>query len=331
MMYILDSSQTLMELTLTQFSLILKYAIHIICILLPIILIILWTSDILKKVFDPKDISGTIKIMAYRLCCALIIFFIPTIVKYSTTLINGYNDTFVTKYYEEASLEKVNLLKKQHENELKAEKNQTQLDLKEAEKEQQEKQQKRNELLEELDKNFPQNNPTTGTYDSSGEQNGTYGSVKYENGVFYIPNRRATSDNDIPKQSGSYGLNPIFWERLNKLIQDASSQGYKVTVTSGWRSYSSQRSLWDKSNRACSERGKWVACPGGSRHGFGIAADLSFNGSSCSGGWDCNAAAKWVHANAGKYGLTFRMSWEPWHIEPDQIKGGSFGSCNASC
>ena len=115
------------------------------------------------------------------------------------------------------------------------------------------------------------------------------------------------------------------------MISDASALGYKITVTSGWRSYSSQRSLWDNSSRACNVRSKWVACPGGSRHGFGIAADLKFNGTSCSGGWDCNAAAKWAHANAGNYNLTFRMSWEPWHIEPSQVNGGNFGKCTASC
>lgn len=338
-MFLLDSTQTLTELTATQLAIIIKYAIHIVCILLPIMLIFLWTSDILKKVFDPKDFSGTLKIMGYRLCCALIVFFIPTIVNYSTTLINDYDDTFITKYYEEATVEKYNLLKKQYDNELKAEKAADKLKLKEGTKEREEYLRKQQEQLEEINKKYdqahpPANNGTsgqTGTYNPSGEQNGTYGSVTYNNGVFTIPNRRATSDSDIPKQSGQYGLNPIFWERLSKLIQDGKAQGYNITVTSGWRSYSSQRSLWDNSNRPCSERGKWVACPGGSRHGFGIAADLSFNGTSCSGGWDCNAAAKWAHANAANYGLKFRMSWEPWHIEPDNVQGGSFGSCNASC
>lgn len=340
-MYILDSSQTLTELTATQISLLLKYGINIVCILLPLILIIYWTSDIIKKVFNPSDFGATFKIMGYRLACALIIFFIPTIVKYSTTLISDYDDTFITKYYEEASNEKLQLLQRQYENELKAEKAADKLKLKEGTKEREEYLKKRQEQLEELNQKWDANHQSqqsnnntgsnTGTYDSSGEQNGTYGSVTYSNGVFTIPNKRATSDSDIPKQSGQYGLNPIFWERLNKLIQDGKAQGYNITVTSGWRSYSSQRSLWDNSNRPCSERGNWVACPGGSRHGFGIAADLAFNGSSCSGGWDCNAAAKWAHNNAANYGLKFRMSWEPWHIEPDNIQGGSFGSCNATC
>ena len=34
----------------------------------------------------------------------------------------------------------------------------------------------------------------------------------------------------------------------------------------------------------------------------------------------CNEAAKWVHANAANYGLKFRMSWEPWHIEPENVQ-----------
>ena len=169
------------------------------------------------------------------------------------------------------------------------------------------------------------------SYSGDSNANGSFGGVTVSNGVFTIPNRRATSDADTPKQSGPSGVNPIFGERLTKFIQAAKQAGYKITITSGWRSYSSQRRLWDNSSRPCSSRSKWVACPGGSRHGFGIAADLKFNGSSCGGSWDCNAAAKWAHANAGKFGLKFRMSWEPWHIEPAQVKGGSFGSCNAKC
>ena len=68
--------------------------------------------------------------MGYRLACALIIFFIPTIVRYSTTLVNNYEDSFITKYYEEATTEKLTLLKRQYENELKAEKAADKLKLK---------------------------------------------------------------------------------------------------------------------------------------------------------------------------------------------------------
>ena len=62
-----------------------------------------------------------------------------------------------------------------------------------------------------------------------------------------------------------------------------------------------------------------------------LAADLKYNGTSCSGGWNCNSAAKWVHDNCGNYGLYFRLSNEPWHIEPKNVVGGNYGSCTAPC
>ena len=266
-----------------------------------------------------------------RIIAGLIIFLLPTMFDAVFSLIENYDNTFITKYYTEASIEKIEQLKVEVENERIANLNKSKAELKEAANKKAEEERKRNEQIEEQRKENEQNNSGGGNYNGDSVSSGEYGSVRVENGVFYIPNRRATSDADIPKQSGGYGVNPIFWERLNALLTDASAKGYNVTVTSGWRSYSSQRSLWDNSNRPCSERGKWVACPGGSRHGFGIAADLSFNGTSCSGGWDCNEAAKWVHANAANYGLKFRMSWEPWHIEPENVQGGSFGSCQATC
>lgn len=324
-MYLLNNAAN--ELGFYQVGLILKFALTITLTIVPIIVMIMCMIDISKHVIKPDSPGPTIKMMVSRLISGLIIFLLPTIITAVFSLIEGYDDSSITKYYTEASAEKLDELKKELNAEFKAQKNKTTAELKEATKQREEAERKRVEQLEEL-------NPSAtspGNYDGDSISSGTYGSVTVKDGVFYIPNRRATSDADIPKQSGGYGLNPIFWERLNALMKDAEARGYKIGVTSGWRSYSSQRSLWDNSTRACSERGKWVACPGGSRHGYGIAADLSYNGTGCSGGWDCNEAAKWVHENAANYGLVFRMSWEPWHIEPAQVSGGSFGSCNVSC
>jgi hypothetical protein len=50
-----------------------------------------------------------------------------------------------------------------------------------------------------------------------------------------------------------------------------------------------------------------VAPPGHSNHNHGLAADLGFGS---------DAARKWVHDNAAKYGLGFPLSNEDWHIEP---------------
>lgn len=327
-MYFLSNSVN--EIGYYQVGLIIKYAMHIVFTIVPIIVMIMCMIDISKHITKPDAPGPTIKMIVTRIIAGLIIFLLPTMFDAVFSLIENYDNTFITKYYTEANVEKIEQLKVEVENERIANLNKSKAELKEAGNKRAEEERKRNEQIEELRKENEQNN-SGGNYDGDSVSSGEYGSVRVENGVFYIPNRRATSDSDIPKQSGGYGVNPIFWERLNALLTDASAKGYNVTVTSGWRSYSSQRSLWDNSNRPCSERGKWVACPGGSRHGFGIAADLSFNGTSCSGGWDCNEAAKWVHANAANYGLKFRMSWEPWHIEPENVQGGSFGSCQATC
>lgn len=169
----------------------------------------------------------------------------------------------------------------------------------------------------------------TGIETSSGT--GDY-KVTYKDGVFYIPNIRATNDSQIPAQSGIHGTHPEFGRRLEAMLAAAKAKGYDVAISNGHRPYTKQLSLWVNSTRPCSTRSSWVSCPGGSRHGFGIAADLKFNGSSCNqSNWDCNSSAKWVHDNASTYGLKFRLSNEPWHIEPDNVVGGSFGACDKSC
>jgi hypothetical protein len=63
---------------------------------------------------------------------------------------------------------------------------------------------------------------------------------------------------------------------------------------------------------------KWVAPPGKSNHGRGVAADLDIA--------NPGPAQTWAHANATRFGLQFPMSWEPWHIEipgASRYSGGS--------
>lgn len=64
-----------------------------------------------------------------------------------------------------------------------------------------------------------------------------------------------------------------------------------------------------------------IGLPGGSRHQHGQAVDLSWNG-----GAFANAPQEvqdWVHQNAGRYGMTFPMDHEPWHIEPVGARSGT--------
>lgn len=106
--------------------------------------------------------------------------------------------------------------------------------------------------------------------------------------------------------SGGKGLNPEFMSRLNKMLAEAPG---KVKLNSGYRSAERQAKLYqDAIKKYGSEKAarKWVAPPGKSNHGRGIAYDLGFAD---------NNTRQWFHQNAAKYGLKFPMSHEPWHIE----------------
>lgn len=324
-MFLLD---TFTDISIYRVFLIFKYALNIILTIVPLLIIIMATKDLFMYVIKPEDAGKTIHIIVSRLISGLLIFLLPTIIGYAFTLIEDFDEETILKYYNGASLDKIKALEKQYEAEVEAEQALRNAELKEATIKKNQQEEKIREQLEEMRE---EEESTSNSFTGDSISGGNFGSVTVTNGVFNVPNQRATSDADAPKQSGEYGLNPIFWERLSKFLDAARAKGYNITVTSGWRSYSSQLNLWNNDTHSCSERPKWVACPGGSRHNFGIAADLSFNGTGCGGSWDCNSTAKWAHENAENYGLTFRLSWEAWHIEPLQVNGGAFGACNVPC
>ena len=150
-------------------------------------------------------------------------------------------------------------------------------------------------------------------------------------GVFYYPhyiygNRDSYSGIYCPNNpeaegfNNPYGYNNYFYTRLSKFIDEASKNGYKITISNqGCRSFSTQVNYY---NTMTSGR---AASPGFSFHGFGIASDLEFyqnNGYICSDyrtDYSCPSMG-WAHQNAEKFGLTFPLlnaSYkEDWHIEP---------------
>jgi hypothetical protein len=112
------------------------------------------------------------------------------------------------------------------------------------------------------------------------------------------------------------GMQPEMRDRLALMISEAPPQVQAgLDILSGKRSSARQRQLWNASDKT----GRMVARPGHSRHEHGDAADLGWNGGKFS---EAPAAVReWVHANAGKYGLRFPMSYEPWHIETFEARG----------
>lgn len=114
------------------------------------------------------------------------------------------------------------------------------------------------------------------------------------------------------RPDGITGMSAALANPLAAMISEA--QGIfgqnAVSIYSGYRSNEVQARLWEE---ALARYGspeaarRWVAPPGHSRHNYGLAADLRYSGPE---------VQSWMHQNAGRYGLGFRMDNEPWHIEP---------------
>ena len=121
------------------------------------------------------------------------------------------------------------------------------------------------------------------------------------------PEEPATPSPPAPTEphpvAGAEGMEPEFARRLDALI---AASGGRIRINSGYRSEAEQAALYQEALAKYGSpqaAGKWVAPPGKSNHGRGIAADL---------GGDMNLA----HQLAPQFGLVFPMGHEPWHIEP---------------
>lgn len=120
-------------------------------------------------------------------------------------------------------------------------------------------------------------------------------------------------------------LHSEFQGRLENLIQGAPPDiKAGLGIYSGYRSVELQTKLW---NDALKKYGspaiarKWVAPPDGygSNHMHGLAADLAYNGKRVDNGVP-PAVVKYLHENAPKYGLSFPLGNEAWHIEPIEAR-----------
>lgn len=81
---------------------------------------------------------------------------------------------------------------------------------------------------------------------------------------------------DKRTEENTKDLYPDFRARLFRVLTDMYEKtGYKMSVTSGYRSYQSQKELWDQGRN---KPGSVVtnAKPGESFHNFGLAADCCF-------------------------------------------------------
>ena len=151
-----------------------------------------------------------------------------------------------------------------------------------------------------------------GSSSNTSKASGCDGAVYYENGNYYKPSSKEYNGKEKSKGTGQYGYNKYFYEQLEKMKKDANAKGYtfnySTTPYGAWRSFEKQQYYYNcYINKNCNN-GNLAAEPGKSNHGWGIASDVNYNGSS--------ASISWAHAHAAEYGLHYPLSSENWHIEP---------------
>ncbi len=117
------------------------------------------------------------------------------------------------------------------------------------------------------------------------------------------------------------GTNPEAKAALDEMFAAAAADGYKLWVRSGFRSYATQKSLYQnyvkRDGAAAADR--YSARPGYSEHQTGLAFDIN----NASSSFNNTPEAKWLAENAYKYGFILRYPegkesvtgyiYESWH------------------
>src|SRR5215472_5896826 len=122
------------------------------------------------------------------------------------------------------------------------------------------------------------------------------------------------------------GMNPDFRNKLFQLIYSMPPElRSNLRVVSGFRDNITQARLYAQAIArygSAEAARQWVAPPGGSNHNKGLAADLGWTGGGL--GQAPPQVIKYLHDNAGRFGLTFPLANENWHIEPAGLRTGQY-------
>lgn len=145
---------------------------------------------------------------------------------------------------------------------------------------------------------------------------------KIVNGLTYIDDYLIVNKTySLPKNYGS-SLTKETQEAFNIMKNDAGILGLNIYISSGFRSYNSQKIIY---NNYVSRDGQinadtYSARPGHSEHQTGLAFDLN----SISSSFANTKEGKWVNENCYKYGFIIRYikgkeditgyMYEPWHL-----------------
>ncbi len=125
----------------------------------------------------------------------------------------------------------------------------------------------------------------------------------------------------VPSTFG-HGLTAETSDSFAAMQADAAAAGHKISITSGFRSFGSQTSIYNRyvANEGVEGADTHSARPGHSEHQSGLAFDLN----SITQSFGATPAGIWVAENAHLYGFIVRYPqgkedvtgyiWEPWHL-----------------
>jgi zinc D-Ala-D-Ala carboxypeptidase len=138
----------------------------------------------------------------------------------------------------------------------------------------------------------------------------------------YVPSDIVTlSPKDIPSNKQTFQLRKIVLPELNNMISDAKKDGIMLSIVSAYRSYNTQKSVYNdwKAKLGEKEAARVSAVAGASQHQLGTAIDFN----SLNESFENTKEAKWLLENAYKYGFVISFpknqenitgyKFEPWH------------------
>lgn len=172
----------------------------------------------------------------------------------------------------------------------------------------------RKNLISKINTSNKNNNENRSVIIKLEENNNVWGNLEFKDGVFYING----SNEKMNIKDGIVGLNPVFSNRLNKMIEDAKEYNYQINVVIGYRNYSKVKETFDIEGD-CLEKCDYLIHPNVQMYSYGISANLKFNSED---------AKKWAYNNAYKYGLYFKYENI---IEPAKVVYKDYPTCQKMC
>lgn len=144
------------------------------------------------------------------------------------------------------------------------------------------------------------------------------------NGIVVVSKKHRISASYGPANpTGPNHLDATMAKALAKMTAAAKAAGVRVVVKSGYRSWASQKAIYDRALKTQPQNINYYAPAGASEHQTGLAADL-WDGKVWYRPMENTETGKWLHAHAHEYGFILRfpkgkekitgVPYEPWHF-----------------